>query len=132
MSKKLTKIQVIDEIVEFYGANPKKRRSMASDGDCAYKGTCGRMCAIARYTKPDSRVELHENLEISSYINKFIVTDGNHLKKSVAHIKSLEFWDGVQDLHDREIHWGDTELTIYGKQFVKRLKHNCKSGRYEN
>ena len=103
----LTKLQIIDETVEYYSNNP---RSVCGT-ECRYIGPNGENCAFSRCCSDPTSCIPYEG--------------GNHMLwfvKSEYRGHGLEFWKQIQDLHDLSIHWEGNKLTKIGQDHVKKLK----------
>lgn len=121
-----TKIDIINETVEYYSVDPVARRSRASDGTCKYFGEDGKMCAFARYAHPGWLDEL-KLLEGWS-ADTCLCVKGIPLNDEVKHFSNDgEFWVAVQKLHDIDTYWDSTGLTESGVTEMQRLKQ-----KYEN
>ena len=106
----LTKIQIIDETVEYYSKNP---RSITKTG-CKYRGDNGAKCAFARCCTDDS--DFSEDLK--SNVQENVVLLPNY-----AHIPyNDQFWKELQLLHDTTQYWNDQQLTEKGKEYLHHLK----------
>ncbi len=104
--KQLTKTDVINEVVEFYGKDPKNRRSIAirenGSESCKYKGENNKCCAFARYVNDESKTLLVEGKNSGTMIDEL---GYDILKDNVKHIQDRDFWYDIQQLHDSKICW---------------------------
>ena len=111
----LTKLQIIDETVEFYKNNPRS----LSGTLCVYNGPNDTKCAFSRCC---------EILIPSSFEGKsaaFALRErGDYILKPEYRGHGLMFWNDLQSLHDLPRNWELTgnKLTIEGEKAVQRLK----------
>lgn len=121
MSK--TKIQIIDETVEFYSV--LGRRSVnpevppeATANRCLYNGPDGKHCAFARV------VENPEVLEENANAGYLLKEKENRIKfKDGYEGHDGKFWLDIQSLHDSDNNWGEGGgLTPKGKERVEAMK----------
>jgi hypothetical protein len=118
-----TYIDVINETVEFYVADPVNRRSLSNDPDdeihsngCLYNGPDGKQCAFARCAnRIDKKYE-----GLSAY--KILDAEGiNILKDEKQHLDNTYFWEELQNLHDNDFYWNESGLSTDGQEYVKEL-----------
>lgn len=114
--KQLTKLEIIDETVEYY----KTHNRSIINGDCRYNGPNGEKCAFSRCCTNDS--EFKEFMSASSQ-NEAVLLD------QYSYIPHTDnFWARVQSLHDVSNNWiEDTDnntrsLSDKGKQFLEEIK----------
>lgn len=113
-----TKVEIIDETVAFYGADPKGRRSMNKSGTCLYIGFHNTHCAFARCCT-DEGLESLARLEFN-LVSDFRDIDGIVKPEYAGHSKA--FWREIQMLHDNDIYWDDKGISFDGAQWVESLK----------
>lgn len=126
--KKKTRIEVINETVEFYRENPNRRAFNTEIGQCAYfvepkgKQVKHKMCAVGRLLKEPKK---HENTEgpASDLIN----AEGYGVFKVDYQIRDPGFWDDLQRLHDRKKHWTKRGLSKKGKEYLNGLLETYKN-----
>lgn len=123
---KKTRIEIINEVVEFYTADPKSRRSIINRA-CLYNGSNGSHCAIGKYLKPELQAQgdkLKGNSEALSDLQ-----DSQNVERLddllIEEVRGYEkhFWGDLQSFHDSDPNW-DLEkncLTEHGKERVKQL-----------
>ena len=121
-TKQLSKLEIIEETVEYYKNNP---RSLSLSGSCLYQGEDGELCAFARVVVPEERKYLTENEACSMLMGIKL------LPQYEKHEKDVEFWLDIQQLHDRSRNWtpnnsGGNDLTQDGKIFVNERKEKYK------
>jgi hypothetical protein len=96
--EKLTKQQIVDQVIEKYVGHPENRAK--HDGDCVYLDPeTGNRCALGQYS-------ISEDLDfflgsISIFNEKYSVNIDNCLKPNVRG-HSVRFWTAVQVIHDTE------------------------------
>lgn len=112
-----TKIEIIDETVEFYSKNP---RSLDENGACVYNGPGGCLCAFSRVVKPEMRNELVEGNDAGSLLSRL----GCQILLDDYRIVNPNFWRKIQFLHDNPDHWNGTftGLSESGEVYVAELK----------
>jgi len=117
MENKKTYLDVINETVKYYSADPKNRRSLGEKGNCLYNGPDGKQCAFARCAEPiDSK---HEG---EAAIGLLIILGKDILKPEYRHLEDEIFWYKLQTLHDGDNFWTNAGLSKEGKEFVVALK----------
>lgn len=134
--KTLSKEEIINETVNFYSADPK-RRSVNGDShssQCNYVSTDGRNCAVGRCltTKVKDKIVTSEynssdfqGLVVGMVECSWAEADKNLNKvlKPSYRGHSLRFWEDLQSLHDCDTYWNETGLTIAGIDNMERLKN---------
>lgn len=117
----LTKHQIIDETVEYYSTHD---RAITGTGRCQYKTQDGKLCAHSRCLTDRARekvIELNLNMGASAHsVLRHCGGDRIHQMKYRGH--NTLFWSDVQNLHDTDDYWNGRELTLKGKDYVKRIK----------
>lgn len=119
---KKSKIEIIDETVEFYSTHP---RSVVKDAwgipNCVYQGPGCRRCAVARCADVHQSV-LTEQKTVTAAEVKVVF-----LEEYEGH--SLHFWRQLQCLHDDNECWRESspdaterQLSIPGLHYVDKLK----------
>lgn len=121
---KLTKLEIINETVEFYSANPTKLRSTSKKGGCAYNGENDTHCAIGRCLLPKYQEQGNELKGNSNGLKFFL--DINSLKLDEVLQENYRgheypFWLALQNLHDESYLWCEKGLTESGKEYVETL-----------
>lgn len=127
---KKTYTDVIKETAEFYGADPKGRRSISpakdlqgNPGHCMYVGPGGRRCAFARCVAPGQEAELamHEGSPARCALSGGCASEyAIRLAPEYEHLVTAYFWDELQTLHDTAGFW-DLEkggLSHAGQRYV--------------
>lgn len=121
--KVLTVSEVLDMVVEYYGADPEARRSLNEGGDCCYCGPDGKHCAVALFAK-GKRKDLgeHEDESVSDI--------WKHLPKRMTKIKvkdgaeAWRFWSAVQSLHDLNENWTAKGLSEAGREALEDIRED--------
>lgn len=121
-----TKIEIIDETVEFYSNNP---RALSNTGTCQYLTSEGLKCAFARCCTDESVTLLHEKFE-GKVVAEFPATHGESIPDVETLLKDEYkghgnlFWGDVQMLHDFNRIWDSLNggLSNEGLRKVNELK----------
>lgn len=114
----MTKIEIIEETVVYYKANP---RSITKSNSCVYfNEENGAMCAFSRCCTEESVKQLHDFCEGNgvSGIDHF-----NNFLKEEYKGHERNFWVDIQILHDSGSYWDGNELTSLGIEEVAKLKN---------
>lgn len=115
--KRLTKIQIIDETVEYYSKNSRA----IVDGSCQYLTDYGTMCAHSRCLTDEGRKKvLHRDNTGAAFETIEELGDDIHKEEYRGHDGG--FWDEIQHIHDGQHNWVKNELSITGKGYVNSLK----------
>lgn len=115
-----TAIEIIDETVEFYAADPAGRRSKLSSGGCLYFGLDEKRCAVGRCFKDSITPDMVKENETPAYLplNDLLKEDYLNLPE--------RFWSDLQEFHDTDDYWNLEGLTPEGKDYVYGLKTRYK------
>lgn len=118
----LTRAELSQLIADHYGVDPYARRSEVL-GESQYVSDGGRFCAIALLVRPTSRRLLIEDEDATTVLLKIPTAafiDGiQHLD-----LKSLEYWNELQELHDNSKHWTSVGLSETGERYLRYLKRH--------
>ena len=114
---KQIQLETLNETVEFYSVDPNGRRAFNAEnfGQCHYKTSDGRKCAVGRLFK---RGEYSEKYGSTTFINL-------PLKKGVKRLRDtygVDFLQTLQKLHDTSTNWNNDGLSEIGKREVEYLK----------
>jgi hypothetical protein len=110
----LTKIQIIEETVEFYSNNPRSLNSSR----CLYNGPNGEKCAFSRCCTEDSSFDEGDASNVQ---------DKAKLLPQYSHIPyDDQFWMDLQEFHDITNNWRDKDLTDIGLSCINKLKEKYK------
>jgi len=115
--KQMTKIEIIDETIEYYENNPRSIDVSQYGTSCMYLGPNGENCGFSRCCKQETVEKLHKENE-GYGIHDFML---DYLKEQYTG-HNTEFWTNIQMLHDTGSYWKNNKLTTSGKAFVKTLK----------
>lgn len=108
----LTKVQIINETVEYYSNNP---RGLDSSGHCTYYNKrTESMCAVGRCLELDEAKKL-ANTDITA---DTIPNLDNKLQPPYKG-HPVEFWEDLQVLHDTSRYWNNNSITDVGKKAVE-------------
>jgi hypothetical protein len=108
----LTKIQIIEETVEFYSNNSRSKSKDIST--CLYNGPNGEKCAFSRCCTQDSF--FNEGEQSKDQIDANLLPQYSHIPYDD------QFWADLQDLHDTGDNWRDKSLTNAGLTHLNKLK----------
>lgn len=124
----MTKLEIINETVEFYSADPKRRSFFIDEEDkqkCLYNGKNGEHCAVGRCLE-DKYHEMGQDLPKNSFMLRdlFMGNDVNSLdemlkEKYRGHERM--FWSDLQKLHDNPNNWTKTGISQIGQFYVDIL-----------
>ena len=111
--EQLTKLQIIDETVEYYSTHPRSLRDDESS-NCMYNGDNNTKCAFSRCCTDDSIFDEGS----SACAQKYAV-----LLPQYAYIPYDDvFWIEIQYIHDTNSFWKDGNFTDLGEEYVDNLK----------
>lgn len=123
MIKQLSKIEIINETVEYYTNNT---RAIISFNDCVYKTEDGNMCAHSRCLTDEVRNSIGINRPFGSAEDVISDFGGDDVHQEQYRGHEPEFWNKIQHVHDNCEFWNKTEtgneLTEEGNVFVNFLK----------
>jgi hypothetical protein len=112
-TKTKTKLQIINETVEFYSKNPRAVEA----GGCRILTSDGRTCAYGRCMTEEAQKQ---------FLNKVGPTPSNSHNDENMQLEyrghNGDFWNDIQVLHDNESYWNGAELTPDGEEYVRQLK----------
>mgnify|MGYP001560578689 CR=1 FL=1 len=130
--KRMTAVEIIDDVVKFYGKDPVNRRS-ADNFKCMYNHTDGkRHCAVGRYFtleyKSDPVFDSFDS--VFGLNNRYGSIDKLLIEKVRGH--DMILWQDLQMLHDEALYWDENNggLSKDGTKFVAKLKD--KHGKKKN
>lgn len=111
----MTTLEIIEETVAYYAADPK-RRAVTENGGCDYITDDGRMCAFGR-------CEINP-IQHSQGIGARFDNDEQieNVLKPEYRGQDPYFWRSLQALHDESNNWDETGLTKGGQKEVEKLK----------
>lgn len=120
-----TKVEIIQETSDWYGADPSRRASRINDRGsrvCEYLSPNGNMCAAGRcIVDPQPEWEgTINNIYIPGMTAEDKVDVEWHFKKEYQG-HDIEFWQDIQSLHDSEENWSETGISVVGQIEVEKL-----------
>lgn len=122
---KMTKLQIIRQIADFYNRNPSLRA--VKNGICFYykiinKKPC--KCAVGRCLINPQKIQ-------SEFGDKTLLSGCSHIWDSIEEMDkdlkvkyrghSIRFWIDIQVLHDEVQYWCEDGLTETGKEYLNGL-----------
>jgi len=121
----MTKIEIIDETVEYYTTHP--RAIEPTTGKCSYKNKNGDFCAHSRCLTDKARNIILEDQRNHGGCYGIIKDYGDEIHQEKYQGHDSGFWGEIQKLHDGKVNWtinenGKNELTQEGKETVRALK----------
>ena len=129
METRLTKLQIIDETVEYYSKNPRsvKREDGQSLACYYYHPITNAQCAFSRCTIKEFKDKL---IDCNKYPLYYVIKKHEINVDTILQNKykghNEEFWTDIQNLHDSDSNWNELELTAVGAAQVNRLKDKYK------
>lgn len=116
-SKQKKQLAFLNEMVEYYSADPAGRRGLDEMGNCLYSTPDGKMCAIGRHL-PKSFLKKGFRANVTSLLLNY----PNVVPKKLLDLDAY-FLQQVQYLHDDEDFWNEKGLTFEGRQKVEQIKN---------
>lgn len=128
----LTKLEIIEETVNFYSEDPSRRATDGRGGCLYYDSDTGKMCGLGRCMLEDFLIENHVNLNQTGSVSEGLLLELEDIHKMTLDdaLKpeyrghDLDFWDGIQTFHDMPDYWNEQGLTEKGKQFINEWTKN--------
>lgn len=119
-----TKIEIIDETVEFYKNNPRSVLTPNEDRRqvCLYHGPDGKRCAFSRCCQQEIDLSEFEGQSCSSILQEM----GDTVLQEEYRQHDATFWAKIQYLHDSKQFWKQNQLTASGHKYVVQLKTQYK------
>lgn len=132
--KQLSKEQIVDETVNFYSEDTKRRATAIGEvsdtkdplgSTCVYNTEDGRHCAVGRCLLPVYHEQGVNLLGNDKILDDLLMDNDKELddmlqKQYRGQTKS--FWFKLQRLHDGDSNWDKKGLTYFGKHMVNELK----------
>lgn len=130
----MTKVDIINETVEFYSADPKRRSYYIDEENnpkCLYNGKNGEHCAVGRCLE-DKYHEMGSELFGNSFaIRDFFVKNDceslDEMLKEQYRGHERMFWSELQRLHDNPRNWIEIGISQIGQLFVDQLINQYKN-----
>lgn len=118
----MTKLEIIEETVEYYSEDVSRRSTIENGSICRYINHKGQNCAFSRIlTEEGKRVANEYEGDVAiSLLGKDVIKE-KHFKDGYYHKPDL-FYSDLQNLHDLSNYWDEDGLTKNGKLYVKELK----------
>jgi len=131
----MTKYEILDETIKYYKTH---KRGITKDGSCVNLTNMGSMCAVGRCVDKDliSKLKNAEDIAVNSLYSELGMQTTDECLQPQYRGHREEFWEDLQDLHDRSIHWhknksGGQILTMPGDKAVELIKSKIRDGLYE-
>lgn len=132
---KMTKLEILDETVKYYKTH---KRGLSDEGFCVNITNRGSMCAVGRCVDKEliSKLKGLEDIAVGSLSLELGKDTTDECLQPQYRGHREEFWEDLQDLHDRGIHWsknksGGQVLTMQGDKAVELIKSKIRDGLYE-
>lgn len=119
----MTKVEIIQDTVDYYSADVVGRRSLAGQ-NCRYKGPNGKECAFQRCVIDD--LSPSEGSGCGMFDLKAIQFKPEYAGHDEGRTDQ-SFWTSIQHLHDSNIYWSSEGLSANGMKFVHDLKERYKN-----
>ncbi len=126
-TKPMTKLEIIEDTVNYYSVDPVGRRAIEENGACMYLTSTGKMCAFGRcIVDPQSNWWGQCDMIYATDEKLDRLRDGkDNVKwqfKPQYEGHDIEFWLDIQKLHDDANFWTSEGLSVSGEERVKELK----------
>lgn len=123
--KQLTKIEIIESIMEIY-INDPSQRSIDDDGTCLYNGPNGTHCAVGQCLLPEYQEQGTELKKNYANIDNLVLNNSciylDDMLQGQYRGHSEEFWEDMQRMHDASRYWNSNGLTSVGEKEFSNLK----------
>lgn len=122
--ERLTKLEILNETISFYGEDPKRRAINFHEEDgntCLYNTNDGRHCAVGRCFTDEIKA-LGESFKENKMTSADNLNDLESLLQDKYKGHEVRFWHELQKLHDECSYWGDKGLSIVGEVRVNSIK----------
>lgn len=116
--------EIIDEMVEFYGADPEHRRAMDEHSTCRYlmhSPDGPRKCAVGRCMIAPEKIPAHSTGISVRRLQEATGESLDDLLLPEYRGHSLDFWERLQSIHDGSHFWNEKGLSEGGGEEVKAL-----------
>lgn len=117
---KKSKVEIIQETVDYYSADPNTRRAKNEHGDCVYINSCDQMCAVGR-CMVNPRLAEGIMASYQDMVSNLNTRGHQQVFKPEYEGHPAEFWQTLQNLHDFNFYWTDNGLSERGKIKVQDL-----------
>jgi len=118
-------LDFLEDTIKYYSEDPSGRRSV-ENGQCMYKSSDGRKCAIGRFISD----HLYDCIIEGKSIDDIFVEE--YIPEKLKEL-GFPFLSRIQTLHDWNSHWSNEEgLSVSGKLWVERTKELVISGLFND
>lgn len=123
-----TMMEILDDTVAYYSADPEGRRAADPETEvCCYRTEVGHMCAVGRYRDFAFKVAaMREGLSVRILMREY----GQDIFIPEAKGHTALFWQDLQYLHDKSQRWTRTGLSTTGEREVHAIRTRILSGEY--
>lgn len=122
----MTKLEIINETVEFYAVDPKRRAVMLRDNAiplCFYLTDEGQSCAVGRcMINPPRMNEFMGTVLALTHQQQNLGETLDDLLKPEYHGHDHDFWSDLQRFHDWPEYWEDDGLSDAGLAYIEQLR----------
>jgi hypothetical protein len=119
----LTKLEILNETVEYYSADPKRRSYNTVDG-CTFNGKDGTHCAVGRCLLPEYQEQgfyLEGNSQIFAKFAESRGKEFDDVLQEQYRGHEMKFWERLQHLHDTHDNWDKSGITFEGELAVNEF-----------
>ncbi len=121
--KQLTKLEILNETVDFYSADPKRRSYSEVDG-CTYNGRNGTHCAVGRCLLPEYHEQgatLKGNTGTVANLEEANEKEFDTMLQEQYRGHEMGFWKRLQILHDEPSNWNKSGISFDGELAVNKI-----------
>jgi hypothetical protein len=116
----MTKAEILKDTIQYYNADPN-RRAVNRFGSFI-RTEDGKLDPAGRKMKPSSLDALKKkNLKIGIHQISQQYDGLDNLLLPEYRGYPIEFWEHLQELHDKPSHWSDAGITLSGLYFVDKI-----------
>lgn len=119
MIQRKSAVQIIQETIEYYSADPVGRRGK-NGGACVYISDEGEMCAVGRCMEDPNLVSA-QNVCSNMALSIGGKAPLEELLKEEYRGHPISFWGSLQRIHDQDEYWCEAGLTELGRTRVTQL-----------
>lgn len=120
----MTKIEIINETVQFYNSDPSRRA--IEQNTCKYLADNGNKCALGRCFTEDAIAKLGNyqgSVTTLVYDLNLQEEDFQLLLKEEYRGHSINFWSNIQKYHDHYYFWGNKDVVAREQHVNFMLKY---------
>ena len=114
----MTQLEIIKETINYYNINNLSIEPPSDDqgnvSSCVYNSSSGKCCAFSRLVKPEHRSKLIEKQTAIHQLNLF----SHDILEDKYKGYDDEFYELLQQLHDRSSFWNEKGLNELGYVFL--------------